>query len=500
MFQTNFYELKIVQNEMELYSLVKKLIASKNRFFDTEATGLRVRFPGEVDIVGWTFAVDDEIDKKVYYIPTGHEFEGAYELGHVDYAKLKLNSKHFPHFKEEILQGTWKNLDYEIVVEALKPAFYDQGGIWIAHNLSYDLHVLQNCGIDVSKMIASGNYFDTMVAFHTIDEEAEKKLESLIKNRFQVIKTDFNDVVATVTNVEKKQLGFKSVAAKASFQHVQIPIGAYYSGEDVWFMKQLYPDAIQELEEDGQAKLFYRLRMPYLPVLWRMERRGVKVDTVKLDKMTELAKIELDKIKYQIYEICGVEFNIGSGQQVAEVLFGHKKKLVDKTNGGYKESFNKPLVINNFGFPVPAWTDGGANKDKSLKNPKTDAATLGELLDVKWTQKLGVSRTHFDNGKKVVKLLLTYARLEKLYSSFMVGLKEQIYSDGKVHPSFNICGTDSWRLSCDSPNLQQLPRPLEEPKKNAPKEEWDEYNFWLQFEIRELFIPDNDDEVIIAGD
>jgi DNA polymerase-1 len=117
---------------------------------------------------------------------------------------------------------------------------------------------------------------------------------------------------------------------------------------------------------------------------------------------------------------------------------------------------------------------------------------------------------------------LKYAKLEKLYSSFMIGLLREVYLDGKVHPSFNICGTDSWRLSCDHPNLQQLPRPLEKPKKptqdyyideqGRPDEvaflkamqkyerEKEEYDFWIQFEIRSLMIPDDDDSVILSSD
>lgn len=508
MFQMNYYELKIVQNEMELYQLAQKLKKSKYRYFDTETTGLRVRYKGNDSIVGWTFAVDDEIDTKVYYIPTGHEFEGEY-TSHVDFEKLKLNPKDFPYFDEEKFAGDWVNLDLDAVIQALLPAFYDQSGIWVAHNITFDLHVLASHGIDVERMTIKGNYFDTMVAFHTVDEEAEKKLETIIKKRYQVIKTDFNDVVATVSNEEKKALGFKTVSTKASFQHVQIPIGAYYSGEDVWFMKQLMPDVIQELVEDGQDKLFYRLRMPFLMVLWKMERRGVKVDKKKLDIMTKKAKEELDAIEYSIYEICGVKFNIGSGQQVAEILHGHKKKIKDKKLGGYKESYNNDLVMRSFGFPVVSWTAGGADKDKKLQNPQTNADSLKEMLEIEWSKKLGVAQSYFEKGKKVVRLLLKYARLEKLYSAFMKGLAENMYQDGCVHPSFNNCGTDSWRLSCDSPNLQQLPRPLEMPKA-PPKDEQEkyakyleekaEYDFWIQFEIRELFIADEEDEVIIAGD
>src|SRR5699024_9500873 len=45
----------------------------------------------------------------------------------------------------------------------------------------------------------------------------------------------------------------------------------------------------------------------------------------------------------------------------------------------------------------------------------------------------------------------------KLKSAFVDGLLEQLYEDGKAHPSFHPVGTDSGRISCSSPNLMQMP-------------------------------------------
>lgn len=57
-----------------------------------------------------------------------------------------------------------------------------------------------------------------------------------------------------------------------------------------------------------------------------------------------------------------------------------------------------------------------------------------------------------------------YARLAKLKTAFVDGILEQLYADGKAHPSFNQIGTDSGRLSCSSPNLQQLPKAEDDAK------------------------------------
>lgn len=521
----------------EVKFLAKKMKEAERIYFDTETTGLAVRAKGKDRLVGLTImcSQDEELEDgrpNVYYIPFAHEFEGKYThriMSLAEQWKTPLKDQ-YPHFNESDLDGEYYNMDKDEVLPIIFDAFIESDAILIAHNLGFDLHVLANEAIgkfSIPLMLRgmpevgkpAKRYFDTMVASHTVNENAEKKLETIIQKRYGVVKADYNDVVATVTNEEKKSIGMKA-NMKASFHHTQIPIGAMYSGEDVFFLASLYFELVKELVEDEQDELFYCLRMPFLQVLWNMERRGVRIDTNLLHKMSMRAKAELERIKCEVFELVGAEFNLSSGQQLAEVLYGFKKVLVDKTNGGYKESYNAPLVALSFGFKPVSWTAGGKDKDKNLATPQTNADSLNEIL------KREYKRERQKEGQEVVRLLLDYARLDKLHGTFMEGMLENMYPDGKVHPSFNICGTDSWRLSCDSPNLQQLPRPLESVKKpkvddfdlgdkdpeslhglvayeKAVKKcerEKAEYDFWIEFEIRSLIIPDEDDEVIIAAD
>ena len=67
-------------------------------------------------------------------------------------------------------------------------------------------------------------------------------------------------------------------------------------------------------------------------------------------------------------------------------------------------------------------------------------------------------------GVEMCKAIAEYSKLEKLKTAFVDGILEQLYEDGKAHPSFNQIGTDSGRLSCSKPNLQQLPKADEDAK------------------------------------
>lgn len=532
MFHFEHVRTKIVQTKEDLNELRDKMLQAKYCFFDTETSGLKVKQPGHDFIVGFTVAFEDEVDDRVFYVPLRHDFEGVYDEKHITAElmnSLKLNPANFPKFdvdyqmyfrhnfhgkdgftpKYEDMNYCWENVDEELFISMFKPIFEMGDKTWIAHHLSFDLHVIANMGIDISKMLPKDNYDDTMLIHHTYDEEGEKKLEKIVESVYGIKKIDYDDVVATVTAEEKKSLGMKA-SKKATFNLVQIPVGAQYSAEDVWYMKDMYHDMLNVLEEDEQLELYRLLRIPFLMSLWKMERRGIRIDLVKVKVMEAKAKEELDKMKYAMYEIIGdCEVNFNSGQQMAELLYGHKKKMKDKKAGGYKESFNQKYIDLSFGFPITHWTEGGKEKDKELKSPQINEDSLNEILKKEYKK----DKRKME-GQELVKILLKYKRLSKLYEAFIIGLQEQVYSNGRVHPSFNQCGTDSWRLSCSDPNLQQLPRPLEKPKEPKQIEdekllremlikynkELNEYQYWHQFEIRDLIIPDDDDMVIVSCD
>ena len=220
-----------------------------------------------------------------------------------------------------------------------------------------------------------------------------------------------------------------------------------------------------------------------------MEERGVTVDTARLEKMKNEIKEDMDELEYDIFDLAGVEFNPASGQQLAELLFGYAKpgKIIDPKKltkkryeyycnkdwdaldkDGYeldedgnltqRANSNDHILSNSFRFRVLSQTKGGA--------PSTSGDTLWKL------SKLSFKDKRKREGVELCKLLMEYKKLAKLMSAFVIGLQEQLYEDGKAHPSFNIIGTDSGRISCSEPNLQQLPRAEEDDK----------------YQIRSLFI------------
>lgn len=513
MYHQKYFKLHIVQEDTlnDFLNLFKK---AKQVFWDTETSGLNVRAVGKDYTVGFTYAFDDATSKDVFYVPVRHVFEGKYEdNGRFSFLK-KSQLEKFPDFCPEKFEGTYYNVDSFKFAAELKTIMERGGKEYIAHNQDYDLHLLANEGIDIYKVFDVNTFQDTQIMVHTLDENVEKNLESVTKMIFKVEKSHYSDTIKTVTKEEKLSQGLKATN-NASFQHVQIPIGAQYSAEDVWFMKQMYPMLVKGLKEDDSYDIYLKCRMPFMKALWKMERKGVSVDIAALDKMQELAEKELENSKYKMFSLAGVEFNPDSGQHLYEILFGFKKKVMRLTPSaqnafemesvGYTtaektklknlymnepsrvmfvESCNNNLVDVNFGFKPIEFTTGGKYGYEELQTPKTG----GDILKALLKQKNVDAKAH-----DFITELVTYKKLSKLISAFMIGLRENIYSDGKVHCSFNLTGVDSWRISSQMPNLQQLPHPLEEPKAGEDRTYFD---FWERFEIRKLFVADEGYSVI----
>ena len=166
--------------------------------------------------------------------------------------------------------------------------------------------------------------------------------------------------------------------------------------------------------------------MPLVKVLADMEITGVKVDKSVLDEMKAETKKKIDILTDEIYELAGREFNIASPKQLGEVLF---EKL---------------------GLP------GGK---KGTKTYKTDVKVLNKLV----------------NAHPIIKKILAYRNLSKIYSTYLEGLETYIKKDGKIHTIFKQNYTRTGRLSSIEPNLQNIPARDEEGRK-----------------VRKAFLPVND--------
>lgn len=439
-------EYEVITTVEELKWLYREMMSIPAFAFDTETNTLEVLGKNKnFKCVGISFSWGENNN---YYIPTGH-------------------------VREEDIDN---QLTIDVVVKYLKDVFARRDVRIYGWNLKFDFHVLKRIGIT----IATRDVFDGMLASWLCNENTPNGLKENTTDKMGIPQTHFKETTDTVPNDVKKAFGY-SANSKVTFDLVLIEDGAPYAIADAFYTWCNCLGYEKELVKEGMDKIYYKMYIPFLFVLFEMEEQGVTVDVEKLKTMGEDMQDDLDDLQYKIYELAGVEFNIGSSQQKAEILFGYEKEtkpvsldklpkylqqaykdcdydLLDEKgytvrddNRVYKKG-NSTLIDHSFRFSCTATTKSGA--------PSTDSDAIWRLSQKTYKN----HNKRKQQGVEMCKYMLEYSKLAKLKTAFVDGILEQIYEDGKVHPSFNQIGTDSGRLSCSKPNLQQLPKAEEDDK------------------------------------
>ncbi len=167
----------------------------------------------------------------------------------------------------------------------------------------------------------------------------------------------------------------------------------------------------EDIKQAGLTELYEEMDLPLVPVLARMERAGVKIDTAALAKMSTELERESGAKAREIHELAGAEFNIGSPKQLGDVLF------------------------NRLSLPKPVKYGKGR--------------TISTAVDVLET----LAEEH-----PIARKVLDYRQLTKLKSTYVDTLPALINPrTGRLHTTFGQTGTATGRLSSANPNLQNIP-------------------------------------------
>jgi DNA polymerase-1 len=192
------------------------------------------------------------------------------------------------------------------------------------------------------------------------------------------------------------------------------PAGPYhqYLGEKSDVVLSL-KDALEPelLRDPDLVRIYQSIEMPLIPVLSRMEERGIRIDVPLLRKMSQAMGSQLADLEQRIYAEAGTQFNINSPQQLAHILF---------------EKLQYPVI----------------KKTKGTKAYSTSMDVLQELAS---------------HGFAVPQLILKHRELHKLKSTYVDALPQLVAKDGRVHTSFNQAVAATGRLSSSDPNLQNIP-------------------------------------------
>ena len=372
------YEYKLIENETEAKELADFLLTNEIFSLDTETTSIEAL---DAKLVGLSFSTEDF---RAWYVPVSRETEKAKKI-----------------------------------LEIFRPVYENPKILKVGQNLKYDLTVLANYGIHLS-----GPLFDTMLAHYLIQPELRHNMDYLAEIYLNYKTIHIEELIGPKGRGQKNMGDLE-------------PKDIYkYACEDADVTLRLMKPLAEELRKNSLEEVFQNIEMPLMPVLARMERNGVVLDTETLKEVENDFTARLQTLEKDIYELAGHEFTINSPRQVGEVLFGELKlsEKVKKTKSGQYSTSEEVL------------------RDLHSKHP-------------------------------IVQKILDYRGLKKLLSTYVEALPKLINpATGHIHTSFNQAVTATGRLSSSNPNLQNIPVRGEDGR-----------------EIRKAFIPE-EGEIFFSAD
>ena len=342
---------------------LKKLKEADYFAFDTETTSLDYM---KARIVGVSFAVKVG---EAAYVPFAHDYLDAPE---------QLSEK-------DVLGG-------------LKGLLEDESKKKIGQNLKYDGHVLANHGVTL-KGIAQ----DTMLESYVLDSTQRHGMDELALRLLGHTTIHFEDIAG-------------KGAKQLTFNQIDLEQAGPYAAEDADITLQIHEKLSAALDQQPALKSVYLdIELPLLNVLLNIERNGVKIDVLMLERQSRQLAERMKEVELQAYKEAGETFNLASPKQLSSILF---EKLA-----------------------IP-----------SSKKTKTGHYSTAE--DV--LQELAVDYA-------LPKLLLEHRSLSKLKSTYTDKLPLQVNEKtGRVHTSYNQTIAATGRLSSTDPNLQNIPIRSEE--------------------------------------
>ncbi len=351
--QTEDHDYRLITTLEEIENLAMELSVRSSFCFDTETTGLDAR---KADLVGLALSSES---KKAWYIL-------------------------FPENRDETLR----------LLAPIKTLLENPAILKVGQNIKYDIQVLASYGINVS-----GPLFDTMIAHYLLNQEERHNLNFLAEKYLQYRMVP---IEALIGEKGKEQRSMRSV---------EPDIQKEYAGEDADITFRLKPILSDALNENGLMRLFNEVEMPLIPVLARMERCGVKLDTLTLTEISLGLAEEIKSLEKEIIAMAGIQFNVASPKQLGEVLFVHMK------------------------------IDDQARKTKT-KQYSTSEDVLARL----------------SNRHPIIEKVLEFRGLTKLLNTYIDTLPGLIDSStGKIHSHFMQSIAATGRLSSINPNLQNIP-------------------------------------------
>jgi DNA polymerase-1 len=292
-------------------------------------------------------------------------------------------------------------IDVREALAALKPLLESPGILKVGRNLKFDALVFAQHGITLTPVE------DVMLISYVLDAgRSSHSLESMSETWLGHTPIAYDSISGTGRN----RLGYDQITIEKATE---------YAAETADLALRLWYALKPRLVAEHMNTVYETLERPMVPVLARMERRGISIDRQTLSRLSGEFAQTAARVEADIRDIAGEDVNPGSPKQLGDIMFG------------------------KMGLPGGTKTKTGAWS--------TSAQILDDLAE---------------SGHEFPKKILEWRQVSKLKSTYTDALPEYVNPQTqRVHTTYSLAATTTGRLSSNEPNLQNIPVRNEEGRK-----------------------------------
>ena len=313
----------------------------------------------------------------------------------------------------------------------LQPLLLEAPVEWAWHNSKFDINMLMNIGMTINE----ANLWDTMIMINLINEEfmckiptpdgepQKYKKSKALKNLayhflgkdshiYEDLVKEYRKIIAANTGRHVDEVSYKEVGEANPELMKDYAIA---DTEFTWKLQKIFLPMLQE----QNLQEAYDIDIGATWAVVDIERNGYLIDYNKMNEdEVEITKL-ISEFRDEIYGVTGRGFLINSDLELVQEF---------KALGQEWEWFTEKEELC------------------------TDKKVLGALTE-----------SHNEAVAQLAFYTLEYRRASKILSTYILGIKDYIQEDGKVHPDFWVSpsdwdknGTVTGRLSSSNPNLQNV--------------------------------------------